>query len=105
MTRARTGWLAMTALLGCLARCSTSPPATATAPGTTPITRPTREVLGNGVVLITQEHRAADVVALQIWLRVGGRDEAPTELGLSHYLEHMLFKGTPRSGERRVGER
>jgi zinc protease len=95
MTRARTGWLAVTALLGCLAGCATSPPATATAPGTTPITRPTREVLGNGVVLITQEHRAADVVALQIWLRVGGRDEAPTELGLSHYLEHMLFKGTP----------
>ena len=46
-------------------------------------------------MLITQEHRAADVVALQLWLRVGGRDEAPNELGLSHYLEHMLFKGTP----------
>jgi zinc protease len=56
---------------------------------------PTREVLPNGVVLITQEHRAADVVALQLWLRVGGRDERPEELGLSHYLEHMLFKGTP----------
>jgi len=56
---------------------------------------PTREVLPNGVVLITQEHRAADVVALQLWVRVGGRDELPDELGLSHYLEHMLFKGTP----------
>ena len=58
-------------------------------------TRPTREVLDNGVVLITQEHRSSDVVALQLWLRVGGRDERPDELGLSHYLEHMLFKGTP----------
>jgi len=58
-------------------------------------TRPTREVLENGVVLITQEHRSSDVVALQLWLRVGGRDERPDELGLSHYLEHMLFKGTP----------
>jgi zinc protease len=46
-------------------------------------------------VLITQGHRAADVVALQLWVRVGGRDETPSELGLSHYLEHMLFKGTP----------
>jgi zinc protease len=67
-------------------------------PGSTPtaaVPRPTREVLDNGVVLITQEHRAADVVALQLWLRVGGRDEVATELGLSHYLEHMLFKGTP----------
>jgi zinc protease len=56
---------------------------------------PAREVLPNGVVLIAQEHRAADVVALQLWMRVGGRDERPDELGLSHYLEHMLFKGTP----------
>lgn len=57
--------------------------------------RPERHVLGNGVVLIVQEQRASDVVALQLWMRVGGRDEAPAELGLSHYLEHMLFKGTP----------
>jgi zinc protease len=56
---------------------------------------PTREALPNGVVLIMQEHRAADVVAVQLWMRVGGRDEQPDELGLSHYLEHMLFKGTP----------
>jgi zinc protease len=47
------------------------------------------------MVLIAQEHRAGDVVALQLWLRVGGRDEAADELGLTHYLEHMLFKGTP----------
>jgi zinc protease len=57
--------------------------------------RPERHVLDNGVVLIVQEQRASDVVALQLWMRVGGRDEAPDELGLSHFLEHMLFKGTP----------
>jgi zinc protease len=57
--------------------------------------RPERQVLPNGVVLIVQEHRASDAVALQLWLKVGGRDEATDELGLSHYLEHMLFKGTP----------
>jgi predicted Zn-dependent peptidase/DMSO/TMAO reductase YedYZ heme-binding membrane subunit len=56
---------------------------------------PIREVLANGVVLVMQEHRASDVVALQLWVRAGGRDEAPSELGLTHYLEHMLFKGTP----------
>ncbi|OLB95485.1 MAG: hypothetical protein AUH30_15275 [Candidatus Rokubacteria bacterium 13_1_40CM_68_15] len=61
----------------------------------TAATRPTREVLPNGVVLIAHEHRASDVVALQLWMRVGGRDETADELGLSHYLEHMLFKGTP----------
>jgi zinc protease len=73
-----------------LAGCATTTPgSSATA------SRPRRDVLPNGLVLITQEHRAADVVALQLWVRVGGRDESPSELGLSHYLEHMLFKGTP----------
>jgi zinc protease len=51
-------------------------------------------VLPNGVRLIVQEHRGTDVSALQLWVRAGGRDEAATELGLAHYLEHLLFKGT-----------
>jgi zinc protease len=55
---------------------------------------PVREVLPNGVRVVVQEHRASDVVALQLWVRAGGRDEASNELGLAHYLEHMLFKGT-----------
>jgi zinc protease len=55
---------------------------------------PTRHILPNGVPVIIQEHRASDVVALQLWVRAGGRDEAASELGLAHYLEHMLFKGT-----------
>lgn len=55
---------------------------------------PTREVLSNGIPLIVQEHRASDVVALQLWVKAGARDEGPSELGLAHYLEHMLFKGT-----------
>ena len=77
---------------GCL---STGPGPTMLAGPMTTAAAPTRDVLPNGVVLIVQEHRASDVVALQLWVRVGGRDEAPSELGLSHYLEHMLFKGTP----------
>jgi zinc protease len=88
----RAGLIAALALA--TAACATStgaPPARPAA--ATPA--PTREVLPNGVVLIVQEHRAADAVALQLWMRVGGRDERPEELGLSHYLEHMLFKGTP----------
>jgi len=85
-------------LLGLLlAGCTASAPAPAPVPVPRPAaaTTPTREVLPNGVVLIVHEHRAADVVALQLWMRVGGRDEQADELGLSHYLEHMLFKGTP----------
>ena len=57
--------------------------------------QPRRHVLPNGMALIIEEHRASDVVALQLRVRAGGRDEGPSEFGLAHYLEHMLFKGTP----------
>lgn len=57
-------------------------------------TRPVRYVLPNGVGVVIQELGASEVVAVQLWVRAGGRDEAASELGLAHYLEHMLFKGT-----------
>jgi zinc protease len=44
--------------------------------------------------IVIQEHRSSDVVALQLWVRAGARDERSSELGFAHYLEHMLFKGT-----------
>ena len=55
---------------------------------------PVRALLPNGMPVIVQEHRGSDVVALQLWVRAGARDETASELGLAHYLEHMLFKGT-----------
>ena len=100
-TRMRIAILALTGvvlLAGCTTTAPTPTPAATSAPApasTASESGPRREVLPNGLVLITQEHRAADVVALQLWVRVGGRDESAEELGLSHYLEHMLFKGTP----------
>ena len=63
-------------------------------PASPPMTNPVRYILPNGIPVIIQEHRAADVAALQLWVRAGARDEAQDELGLAHYLEHMLFKGT-----------
>jgi zinc protease len=82
-------------LAGCAALADLLPGGGSQTAGGQTAARPVREVLPNGVVLITHDHRASDVVALQLWVRVGGRDEGPEELGLSHYLEHMLFKGTP----------
>ncbi len=91
--RARVNSLVVAALLASGVACCLGPSGAA---AQSAVARPPqRHVLPNGVVLIVEEHRASDVVALQLWLRVGGRDEAPDELGLSHYLEHMLFKGTP----------
>lgn len=72
--------------------CSLVRPSERPAPA---VTRPARYVLPNGVPVIIEEHRASDVVALQLWVQAGARDETANELGLAHYLEHMLFKGTP----------
>ena len=60
----------------------------------TPTAGPVRQVLLNGIPVIVQEHRGSDVVALQLWVRCGARDESASELGLAHYLEHMVFRGT-----------
>lgn len=62
---------------------------------------PVRHTLGRMVVVV-QEHRAADVVAVQLWVTAGIRDESPSERGLAHYLEHMLFKGTSRRPPRTI---
>jgi zinc protease len=90
-----TAWMTATRaplLAVLLAACATGG---GPAPQASPAAQPLRTVLANGVVLIAQEHRASDVVALQLWFRVGGRVESADELGLSHYIEHMIFKGTP----------
>jgi zinc protease len=55
---------------------------------------PSRHVLPNGIPVIVQERPGSELAALQLWVRAGARDEAASELGLAHYLEHMLFRGT-----------
>lgn len=50
----------------------------------------------NGQLFIVKEERAAPLVVLNTWLRVGARNEGPHEQGISHFLEHMLFNGTAK---------
>jgi len=78
-----------------LAGCSTLTPTEGQRHGLPP---PIREVLPNGMRLIVQEHHAASTVAIHLWAGVGGRDEAEGERGFSHFVEHMLFKGTETRG-------
>ena len=52
----------------------------------------------NGLTAVLQPHDAAEVAAVQLWVRAGARDERPDEAGLSHFIEHLLFKGTPSRG-------
>lgn len=56
-------------------------------------------ILPNGLKILTKEVHASPVVAFQIWYRVGSRNEMPGKTGLSHLLEHMMFKGTKKFGK------
>ena len=57
--------------------------------------------LDNGMKILVKEDHRAPVVVSQVWYRVGSSDEYGGITGVSHVLEHMMFKGTPRhpSGE------
>jgi zinc protease len=56
--------------------------------------------LDNGLRVLLQEDHRSPVASFQVWYRVGSRDERIGLTGLSHYLEHMMFKGTPTYGPR-----
>ncbi len=57
-------------------------------------------LLPNGIRVITEAMPAVRSVAFGFWLNTGSRAETPRENGISHFIEHMLFKGTPqRSAE------
>ena len=53
-----------------------------------------KEVFGNGLVLITEPMRTLRSVALGVWMKRGSRHESPEQNGISHFIEHLLFKGT-----------
>ncbi|PYS11995.1 MAG: insulinase family protein [Acidobacteria bacterium] len=55
-----------------------------------------RTVLDNGLVVLTKEVHTSPIVTSMIWYRVGSRNEELGQTGKSHFLEHMLFKGTER---------
>ena len=52
--------------------------------------------LKNGLTILTREDHTAPIVSTMIWYRVGSRFEKPGITGISHFLEHMMFKGTQR---------
>ena len=56
-------------------------------------------VLKNGLKVILVEEHKAPVVTVQVWYKVGSRNEVTGKTGLSHLMEHMMFKGTPQYGK------
>jgi len=72
----------------------------------TPILR--RETLDNGLKVLIQEVHTAPLVSVWCWVKVGSKDEGAGQMGVSHWVEHMNFKGTtniPRDELKGVIER
>jgi zinc protease len=95
-TRGRRAPAALLAIAACVALAGVAlaagPPAAAPA-----FTAGVREaVLPNGLTVLAKPVRTAPVVSFSVWYRAGSRNEHTGITGVSHLLEHMLFKGTQR---------
>jgi predicted Zn-dependent peptidase len=68
-------------------------------------TEPARlSTLDSGVRVVTEEMPSVRSIALGFWIRSGSRDEPLERAGISHFLEHLLFKGTDRFSSREIDE-
>lgn len=61
-----------------------------------------RTVLSNGLTVITKEMRQVPIASFWVWYRVGSRNESVGTTGISHWVEHMMFQGTPTLGKGEV---
>src|SRR5688572_27801024 len=55
---------------------------------------PTQITLSNGLKVLLKEIHTAPIISSWVWYRVGSRDEVQGRTGVSHWVEHMQFKGT-----------
>jgi predicted Zn-dependent peptidase len=60
--------------------------------------------LDSGIRVVTEAVPSVRSVALGLWVRTGSRDETPAQAGVSHFLEHLLFKGTERYSAIEISE-
>ncbi|MDO8915220.1 MAG: pitrilysin family protein [Coriobacteriia bacterium] len=63
-----------------------------------------RSVTPGGVTVITERMAGFRSAAIGIWVAAGSRDELPGEAGVSHFVEHMMFKGTPSRSAAEISE-
>jgi predicted Zn-dependent peptidase len=66
--------------------------------------RPQVTTLPSGIRVVTEHVPAVRSLALGFWVLTGSRNESPAQAGLSHFLEHLLFKGTNRFSSRQIDE-
>ena len=63
-----------------------------------------KTLLDNGIRILTEQRSGTRAVSLGIWVENGSRHEEPRQGGLSHFVEHLLFKGTERRSPQRIAE-
>lgn len=63
-----------------------------------------KSVFANGVRVVTEKIPSARTVSLGIWVDVGSRDEVPATSGISHFVEHMFFKGTTKRSAHQIAK-
>ncbi len=61
-----------------------------------------RTVLPNGLIVLTEQMEHVRSVAMGVWMRAGSRHEVPELNGISHFVEHMVFKGTKSRSAQRI---
>ncbi len=64
--------------------------------------KPRKVILDSGVTLLYQGNPFSPTIAFGAWITRGSRDEGPSERGLSHLLEHMVFRGTRKRDALRI---
>ena len=55
-----------------------------------------KSTLPNGLRIVTERIESVKSVSVGIWVKTGGRHETEKQAGITHFLEHMLFKGTDK---------
>src|SRR5580704_727589 len=60
--------------------------------------------LSNGLTIVTDRMAGLESAAIGVWVGTGSRNETPAQMGISHMLEHMAFKGTKKRNARQIAE-
>ena len=63
-----------------------------------------KTILSNGIRLITYKMPEAMSVSVGLWVNAGSRCETPENNGVSHFIEHMLFKGTKNRSAKKIAQ-
>ncbi|MGA2527612.1 MAG: pitrilysin family protein [Acidimicrobiales bacterium] len=64
----------------------------------------TTTTLDSGITVVTESMPEVASLCVGVWVGTGSRDETPEQSGISHFLEHLLFKGTPERTAREIAE-